>query len=313
MTPRFFLVFTVFLFCLSGIAGSDEKIIWVLDNDSNELIRLSEGGAERVSLGGLKFSRDIEVDKADRTVWVADTNNNRVFQASRYGKDKAYIIDDDIIGPHHVAVSPQERALWVTNALKGEVIKFSLEDKRELFRVKGFKIPHDIMASAYDGIVWVGDNERKELIRISPQGRILSRLKKDFLDMGHLAVDPRDGSCWVTTDSHLVVKVSSDGRTILAKIEGIDGFMAVIDPKDGGCWVSDFKKGEVVKISSGGQVIKRVGGFTNCLGMSEIDARERVFWLANSGKGEIVKLNTDGEILSRIGGFSRPVMIALGE
>lgn len=304
----------ILLISLSRIVFA-ESVIWVIDKGSNELIRISgNNDSERATLGGFDAAKSLAIDNKDGSAWVADTENNRVMQVSEDGKMKLYLIDDEIARPFHIAISSAHRVLWIANSLRQEVIKFSLDDKEELARIRGFNSPHDIVVSAYDDSVWVSDNKSGEIIRLSYEGKILTRTKcKDFKP-DHLAINPNDGTCWVTTSNNLIAKFSSDGKKVLNKVSGFDlPYMIIINPDDDTLWVSDGKKGVLTKFSSAGAVLKRMDNFNRCFGLSEISRKEKTFWLADTGSGEIIKLNTDGQILARLGGFKQPFMLATEE
>lgn len=302
---------SIFLICLFRMSFAD-NVLWVIDRGSNELIRVPETNTtERTVTAGFNAAKSLVIDKKDGSIWVADTFNNRIMQVSSDGKRKLYIIDDKIGRPFHIAISYTHRVLWIANFSTGEVIKFSLNELKELVRIKGFSNPHDIVVSPYDDSVWVSDSDTGEIVRLFYDGTILSRAKFKGFKPDHLAINPNDGTCWVTTRDNLIAKISSDGKKVLNKVSGIESpYMIVINRSDDTCWVSNSGKGELLKISSDGKVLKRIDTFNHCFGLSEINPSENAFWLADAGSGEIIKLNTNGQILTRIGGFHEPFMLA---
>lgn len=309
---KFFLIIgIIFSVVLSKMSFAD-NIIWVIDRVSNELIRLSdENGMDRATTAGFNAAKSLVVDRKDDTAWIADTFNNRVMQVSSDGKTKLYIMDDDVGKPFHIAISGAHRVLWVASSSSGEVIKFSLNEMKEVGRIGGFNNPHDIVISPYDDSVWVSDSDTGEIVRLFYDGSILSRAKFRGFKPDHLTINPNDGTCWVTTHSKLIAKISSDGKKVLSKLSGFGlPFMIITDREDGSSWVSDPERGELTKVSPEGKIIKIVDSFNHCFGLTEIDPKDKTFWTADAGSGEIVKLDTEGKILARIGDFKEPFMIA---
>lgn len=287
--------------------------LWVVDQnpDANAVIKLSaDASQELLRLKGFDVPTFLDIDESDATIWITDTANYRVVQYSNSGEKLSEI---KLAGrPYHLAICRQHRELWVADSDKGALVKFSLDTKKELLKIKGFKNPHDIIISPYDNSLWLSDEEGQEVIRLSHEGVILSRIRRNILKPKHLAIDPNDGSCWITNgDNHYVVKLASDGRKVLATVYGFGTtYMATVNPKDSTCWVSDLEKGELTKLSPQGKIIKKISGFDRCRGLSPIK-EDGTFWLGNWGAGEIIKLNTEGEILSRIGGFKWPRLVVV--
>ncbi|MDP1852585.1 MAG: hypothetical protein Q8L26_00025 [Candidatus Omnitrophota bacterium] len=302
---------SIFLTCLARFSLADNTL-WVIDRASNELIRLSEDNpSERATTAGFNAAKSLIINKNDASVWIADTFNNRVMQISSDGKTKLYIIDDEIGKPFHIAISSTHRVLWIANSSTGEVTKFSLNEMKEIGRIGGFSNPHDIVISPYDDSVWVSDSDTGEIVRLFYDGSILSRAKFKGFKPDHLTINPNDGTCWVTTHSKLIARISSDGKKVLSKLSGFGlPFMIITDREDGSSWVSDPEKGELIKVSPEGKIIKIVDSFNHCFGLSEINLKDKAFWTADAGSGEIIRVSSEGKILARIGGFREPFMIA---
>jgi|GEM_PF-2420409 len=71
-----------------------------------------------------------------------------------------------------------------------------------------------------------------------------------------------------------------------------DPYGLSVDTSDGSVWVASRNQNQVVKLSSEGAVLARVGGFSYPLSV-EADAANGHVWVSDSGKGRIVRLPVD--------------------
>ncbi|PIQ88452.1 MAG: hypothetical protein COV72_08310 [Candidatus Omnitrophica bacterium CG11_big_fil_rev_8_21_14_0_20_42_13] len=306
----------LFFICLCGYAQASEGYLWVVDQhrEANEIRKFTpDGKKELLRVGGFNVPTFLDIDKTDESIWLTDTANHRVAHFSKDGEKMDVL--EGIGHPYHLVICDEHRMLWIADSLNGEIIKYSLREKKELFRVAGFTNPHDIAISPYDRSIWIADEKGGTVARISHEGKILSRIKRGYLQPKHLCINPNDGSCVVTCGrKHSVVKIAANGTKVLWKIPGFGvTYMAAVNPLDDSYWVSDLERGEITKISSEGKILKKVSGFDRCRGLSPVDLEDKTFWLGNWGAGEIIKLNTEGEILQRIGGFKWPRLVVVNK
>ncbi|MDP1852900.1 MAG: hypothetical protein Q8L26_01635 [Candidatus Omnitrophota bacterium] len=287
--------------------------IWVIDQSvDNAVIKLSGDGRKTLArIKELKPPTDIEIDQRDGAIWVTYKADSSLVKYSADGKDKLLEVKKTFCTPRHSSLSLKENAIWIGSWTQGELIKFSLEGK-QLLRIQNLGNIYEVLVSPFDDAVWVGDQKLNKFIHFSSSGKMLGftqrRLGKPF----NLAIDANNGSLWaIFHDSGKVVKFSHQGKFIFL-VEDFNLPEAItIDPQDGSVWVTDVSRGELTHISSEGKVLKKIGGFTGCSGLSLIDPEEKTFWMANTAQGEIIKFSTTGEILDRVrvGGNPKSVIV----
>ncbi|PIQ88474.1 MAG: hypothetical protein COV72_08055 [Candidatus Omnitrophica bacterium CG11_big_fil_rev_8_21_14_0_20_42_13] len=158
------------------------------------------------------------------------------------------------------------------------------------------------------GIVWVLDfksGDDAELIKFDTASNIELSRKGGFNRSKDLEVYARDGSVWVTdTANNQAVKVSSDGRTELAKFQEFDFPMhSSVSQEDGVLWVADEGHSEMVKVSAdGSEELLRITGFTKPHDI-QVSAYDGSVWLLDSDGGRIIKFSSTGKILGQVGGL----------
>ncbi len=75
--------------------------------------------------------------------------------------------------------------------------------------------------------------------------------------------------------------------------------------ESGCCWVSDTFNDQVVKISSQGIILFRIGGFSQPFGLA-VNPSEEVCWVADTYNNKVVKLNSQGRSEVTVTGFQAP-------
>ncbi len=111
-----------------------------------------------------------------------------------------------------------------------------------------------------------------------------------------VAVDPRDGSCWVAT-KRSVYKFSADGKQ-LTKLDGFSEPSLAVSPLNGECWVADSNMARVVRISEAGQqlAVITIEGLGQPKAIS-VNAKDGTCWVLDPFTQKIVKLSADGAVL----------------
>ncbi len=319
---KYNLIVGVVLSCLfipawtsSALAEDDNKsgAVWVLDlKDGNiaDVVKVSvDGNIEFSRKGGFKRAKDLEIDPRDGSIWVTDTGNNQIVKLSSDGKTELARVGS-LDRPLHACVSPTDGVLWIADEGRYEVLKVSSGGRKELLKLTGFTKPHDIEASLYDGSVWLLDSEGGRVIKFSSSGEVLGQV--DGLgSLRHFAISPFDGSCWVVKTDSGIVKISPDGKKVLADTPDLVGFELSVNPIDGSCWVVDREGRKLYNMASDGktQLLEFNNSFKTPIAISSINPSDGSFWVGDSGRGEVIKISGTGKELTKISGFLIPIQI----
>jgi hypothetical protein len=134
----------------------------------------------------------------------------------------------------------------------------------------------------------------------------------DFRHPWGAAVNPLDGSCWVTDPyAGTALRFARDG-TEVARVAGLaEPQRPDVDPADGSCWVPDLSTGEIVHLSADGAELGRISGFDRPLCVA-VNHTDHSWWVATDG-GEVAHYAADGSMLWRATSFTRPTSVAVDE
>lgn len=296
-----FIILTIFCGFDFGIAD-EPAVIWAIASSSKGFSKLSaDGKSQLIGVDGFEMLIDIDIDASRDCVWLLDKDAGKVYKFSGQGKELAQ--RSGLSNPFHGVVDPQDGSYFVVDQGNRRVVKVSADGQRQLFRIKDFIQPHDIIYSAYDNSFWVSDPLGKKIVKLSAQGERLAELG-GFDHPHHLAIDANNGSLWVA-DSNIgmVAKVASDGSKILCNVGGFGyPFEMLVDPRDSSLWVTDEKNGEVVRVSSEGKILARLTGFKGPRRISSINIGDGTFWISETAQ-RVIKLSQAGERLSVLDGY----------
>jgi len=295
-------------------AAAGEGILIIDRSLDNAIIKLSIDAKETLfRIKGLIPATDVEIDPRDGTIWAIYKVDSSLVKYSADGRENMLEIKKSFCTPRHSTLDIDDNAVWIASWTQGELIKYSMRQGEQLLRIQGLGNIYEVVRSPFDGSIWIGDQKINKFIRFSNDGKLLGFTQRRFGMPLNLAINKKDGSLWASFHDipAKVVKFASDGKFILVREEFNSPEYLTIDQQDGSVWVTDAREGELIHISSSGEILKRVSGFKNCGGLSEVDSEERTFWMANTGEGEIIKFSGTGEILVRVkvGGSPQAVLV----
>jgi DNA-binding beta-propeller fold protein YncE len=172
-----------------------------------------------------------------------------------------------------------------------------------------------------ENIVWateMGDVDNihyDQVVKVDSQGNVIDR----FQGYGSpvLAVDPNDGSVWVSMWNAsearaLLTKIASNGK-LIRKVDGFYMLYSIaLDPRDGSIWAADGGNRILMHISANGEKLFEmpfVAFFSGSPHQISIDPNNGNVWFTSTDK--VYKISPHGQILAKRDGFNHAVAIAL--
>lgn len=246
---------------------------WVADSQAGQVVHVSAAGGEiwRGSAGTLFQPAAVSVDPRDGSCWVGGGG------LARLGRDGGLLWQGSY-DASLVSVNPTDGSCWATHA--DQLVRLA-QDGAELSRVQLPVAPRALSANP-DGSCWVTGRSLSATLRLSATGEVLAsnplwgdsiaadyadgscwvgksldgivRLAADSTELWRnlpprfspnaVAVTPRDGSCWVTTDwSSEAFHFNRNGEVWWhGEVIPNDGAYylnsVAVDTRDGSCWIS---------------------------------------------------------------------------
>ncbi|MEW6428277.1 MAG: PKD domain-containing protein [Thermodesulfobacteriota bacterium] len=139
--------------------------------------------------------------------------------------------------------------------------------------------------------LWLADTGTDTVRRL--QGGTMAALAQagSLLDVTGMAVDPADGTLWLTDqNSDKVVHLAANG-TRLSEFGGVGNPVAIaIDTGDDTLWIADSSARQVVQVRPDGIILKKISGFTSPDGLIA-DGAAGTIWVSDSSGDKVVRLN----------------------
>lgn len=152
-----------------------DSSVWLADTGNKRLLKFSKDGVLITQNDGVGEPQHVAI-AIDGSCWVNNIaeKEGRVFKVSEDGtKISAEIKKLDF--PFELSVSPIDNTCWVT--VKTELLQIAPDGKSILKRIKGFKLLQGIsIINPKDGSFWVADYSASEVLKISRDGAILTRV-----------------------------------------------------------------------------------------------------------------------------------------
>ncbi len=303
--------------------------LWVgSETGTEKVFKLSSTGNILQKVGAFNKPASISGDIHDNTVWVADSNEDKVIKLS--GFDGTQILSVSGIDPYSVSTDLRDGSVWVADYTNNRVIKLlpSVTDGYDVgtdtgshIVISGFSNPRWVSVNSDTGEIWVADTRNNSVVRLSqdvPDGYDIQTdigrhsTKSGFSSPYCVSVNSADGTAWVADyGNHQVVKLSATATTEIVRVSGFNQPLSLdTSTTDGSVWVADYNNDQVVRLSADGSLICRVGGFSDpySVGVNPLDGSA---WVADYSNDQVVRLSPNGTELMRISGMTRPMTISV--
>jgi len=272
--------------------------VWVWDERCQTLSHFTASGARRLSKALPLHVGELEVDGRDGSVWIADLGS-----LIHLASDGEELWSSEFGNVGGIAVDPRNGSCWAvyrpSGSSLGSVVHLA-SDGSELWRNDEIPYPRDVAVNSGNGTCWVGAWE--ESIHFAEDGTELVRVPES---VDHVAVDPNDGSCWMTrSDGAGVSPCSQDGiwhwsveGTLLweARTFADPGSISV-DPSDGSVWLED--RGQLVHLAADGTVLWRSP--VNAISHVTVNPADGSVWVADPYVSPmVVRISREGTELGR--------------
>ena len=172
-----------------------------------------------------------------------------------------------------------------------------------------------------ENIVWapeigdVDDIHYNQVVKVDRLGNVIDR----FQGYGSpvLAVDPNDGSVWVSSWSAvesegLLTKIAPNGK-LIRKVDGFNTLYSIaLDPRDGSIWAADGGSRTLTHISASGEKLFEMPGIffhSSSPHQVAVNPNNGDVWFTSSQT--VYKISTAGQVLEKRDGFNTAVAIAI--
>ncbi|MBN1631831.1 MAG: hypothetical protein JW990_18905 [Thermoleophilia bacterium] len=282
---------------ISVSVNSSDGSCWVADDNNFlegaqwQVAHLASDGSVMQTVPGFFGPWCVSVNPTTGACWVVDQGG--VTRVSAEGKIVSRAFP---VGAVQVAASPFDDTAWGAEASSSPTWPW---DGAHLAHYAKFGMPllqieldgvASALAGATDYSVWVGvqgdwDEVQGRYVgslveRISAEGQVLTS-SGDVQDPSAIAVDWKDGSCWVAdaaTDE--VVHLAMSGEE-LARVGSFSNPASIsVDADDHSVWVADTGHDEIVHLDANGALLSRYAGFA---APAAVSASSGECWVADTG------------------------------
>jgi len=162
----------------------------------------------------------VAVNPKNGDVWIADSSNARVVRLSEKGNQLAVIAVEGITQPKSISVNPIDGSCWILDPFTHKIAKLSADGKilvQTTPAVASTSIMSTSLVASLDGGCWMAvmfDMMNDAVFKLDATGKQVLKVEGFAMPSG-LAVDPKDGGCWVAdTNNGQILKITSGGQKV---------------------------------------------------------------------------------------------------
>ncbi len=277
---------------------------WIGENPtagSGRLLKVTHDAKHLVrSTSGFLTILDLESNPKTGEVWAVDFVTAvlaQIIRVSPTGRIQTPIID--LAGARDCALDVDSGALWVADVVDSVVVKLNAEGV-ELFRVSGLGKSGTLISPTVVGIdqrngdCWVGDESRKQVIKVSSDGFQQRISSQPFDAVQWLTVNSGDGSVWVSSGTR-IVKLTEFGDFELAIADTFTFARRIAaNESNGEIWVMNWDPSTITKYTADGQKVFELGGFARPEDIA-INLFDNSCLVSDTENDRIVKVSAAGE------------------
>jgi len=170
-----------------------------------------------------------------------------------------------------------------------------------------------VSATPGPGVVWVADRGSGQVYQVSPDGRSAGFSRGRFPILAAVAVDPVDGSCWVSDERIAGLhRIGRDGDMVLVAASlARPGDLSIAARGDLG-WVVDRDRQRVYSFSprADTDTLSLVEADASFVEPVSLAAAGEACWIADRATGRVILYRRDGTRLGEWQGLESPQLVA---
>lgn len=195
-------------------------------------------------------------------------------------------------------VDPKSGVVWISVSAANAVFRYdpAATDPNAAFKtISDISGARSISINPGDGTVWIGG--KSVVKKISADGsQVLAEITG--VHEPEVAVNPTDGSCWVTDSRGSATRYDANGAAVAKGPELKEPKFVAVNPKTGNAWVADTQASVLVKLNPAGQELLRITDISKPTS-PEVNAKDGNLWLV-SNASTLVKLSPSGQKTAEI-------------
>jgi hypothetical protein len=230
--------------------------VWVTENVGHRLLQYDLSGREQLNLSDVKASA-LAVDPSTGNVWVA-RSTGRIGEGCLevFSKEGRSLKTYESVG-WDLAYDPKGKVFWLAGK---DLVKVSLEGKVLFQKQITTWCAASLAVNPKTGAVWVANREhtpavlgKNELLGFDNEGQLVHSIPLKNGSPFRVAVDPNDGTVWVTIMRGPVLRYTADGKADGG--QKVTAIAADVDPHTGDVWV--VTEEEVLRLNKKGETVAR--------------------------------------------------------
>ena len=270
---KVFWVAVLFVMCVATSYGQYNGECWVVSGGDTVYKLHANGNADPTVIPDLTQASAAEVNPANGVAWIAISAANAVF---RFDQSTGEFTQAPAIErPNMISVNPADGTVWV--AWLNGVLKLSSDGKQILAQI----FPADY------------NPERPNV----ETGRF------------NVAVNPKDGSCWVTDARGPINRYDANGTLIATGPVMQEPKAGIAVDYEGNAWVADSQFSTLLRVSATGQELVKITTIPSPTS-PRINPKDGSVWVVSS-QSMLVNLSADGTKVSEFAAGMAVVGISL--
>ena len=267
---KVFWVAVLFVMCVATSYGQYNGECWVVSGGDTVYKLHANGNADPTVIPDLTQASAAEVNPANGVAWIAISAANAVF---RFDQSTGEFTQAPAIErPNMISVNPADGTVWV--AWLNGVSKFSSDGKQILAQVVPEGGPPNVETGRFN-----------------------------------VAVNPKDGSCWVTDARGPINRYDANGTLIATGPTMREPKAGVAVDYEGNAWVADSQFSTLLRVSATGQELVKITTIPSPTS-PRINPKDGSVWVVSS-QSMLVNLSADGSKMSEFAAGMAVVGISL--
>ena len=267
---KVFWVAVLFVMCVATSYGQYNGECWVVSGGDTVYKLHANGNADPTVIPDLTQASAAEVNPANGVAWIAISAANAVFRFDQSTGE--FTQAPPIERPNMISVNPADGTVWV---------------------------------AWLHGVSKLSSNGKQILAQVVPEGGPPNVETGRF----NVAVNPKDGSCWVTDARGPINRYDANGTLIATGPTMQEPKAGVAVDYEGNAWVADSQFSTLLRVSANGQELVKITTIPSPTS-PRINPKDGSVWVVSS-QSMLVNLSADGTKVSEFAAGMAVVGISL--